>query len=44
MRTSGHDTALSAVVFTHLAVTLVHGAAHAGAAVPLTPAAALFES
>jgi hypothetical protein len=42
MRTSGLDTALSAVVFTHLAVTLVHGAAHAGAAVPLTPAAALF--
>jgi hypothetical protein len=42
MRTSGLDTALSGVVFTHLAVTLVHGAAHAGAAVPLTPAAALF--
>jgi hypothetical protein len=42
MRTSGLDTALSAVVFTHLAVSLVHGAAHAGAAVPVTPAAALF--
>jgi len=29
-------------VFIHLAVTLVHGAAHAGAGVPLTPAATLF--
>jgi hypothetical protein len=42
MRTNGRATALSAVVFTHLAVTLVHGAAHAGAGVPLTPAATLF--
>ena len=41
MRTSGLGAALSAVVFTHFALTLVHGAAHAGAAVPLTPAAAL---
>jgi hypothetical protein len=29
-------------VFTHLAVSLVHGAAHAGAGVPLTPAGARF--
>ena len=42
VRTNGPAAALSAVVFIHLAVSLVHGAAHAGAAVPLTPAAALF--
>ena len=29
-------------VFLHLAVTLLHGAAHVGAAVPLTPASAIF--
>ena len=33
---------LTAAVLTHLAVALVHGAAHAGAHVPLSPAAKLF--
>lgn len=33
---------LAAAVLAHLAVTLVHGAAHRGAAVDLSPAAGLF--
>jgi hypothetical protein len=33
---------LTAVVLSHLAVSFVHGAAHAGADVPLSPAANLF--
>jgi len=33
---------LTAAVLTHLAVSFVHGAAHAGADVPLSPAANLF--
>src|SRR5215510_206979 len=33
---------LTAVVLLHLAISFVHGAAHAGADVPLSPAANLF--
>jgi hypothetical protein len=33
---------LAAVVLVHLAITIVHGQAHAGAHVPLSPAAAAF--
>jgi hypothetical protein len=33
---------LTAVVFSHLAISMVHGAAHAGAQVPLSRAANLF--
>jgi hypothetical protein len=33
---------LTAIVLCHLAISLVHGAAHAGAQVPLSPAANLF--
>jgi len=33
---------LTAAVLTHLAVSIVHGTAHAGAHVPLSPAANLF--
>jgi hypothetical protein len=33
---------LTAVVLSHLAISFVHGAAHAGADVPLSPAANLF--
>src|SRR6476659_3022310 len=33
---------LTAAVLSHLAISLVHGAAHAGAEVPLSPAANLF--
>jgi uncharacterized membrane protein AbrB (regulator of aidB expression) len=34
--------ALAAVVSVHLAISIVHGRAHAGAQVPLPPASALF--
>ena len=33
---------LAAVVFAHLAVSIVHGSAHTGAHVPMSPAANLF--
>jgi hypothetical protein len=36
------DTWLAAIVLAHLALSLVHGAAHAGAHVMLSPSAALF--
>jgi hypothetical protein len=35
-------TALATVVLAHLAISVVHGQAHTGAQVPLTPAAAWF--
>jgi len=44
MRTNGSLiwSWLAATVVAHLAVSVVHGAAHQGAAVPLSPAATLF--
>lgn len=41
-RTAVPDILVAAVVVLHLAICLVHGAAHTGAAVPLSPAANLF--
>jgi hypothetical protein len=40
----GHaaDWALAAVVLVHLAISVVHGRAHSGAQVPLSPAGTLF--
>jgi hypothetical protein len=38
----GRGQALTAVVLVHLSINMVHGRAHAGAQVPLSPAAALF--
>jgi hypothetical protein len=38
----GADWALAAVVLAHLAISVLHGRAHSGAQVPLSPAAALF--
>ena len=42
MRTDSMKVILAAVVIAHLAVTIVHGVAHGGAHVPLTPAALAF--
>jgi hypothetical protein len=36
------DAVLVGLILLHLAISFVHGAAHAGAAVPLSPAANLF--
>src|SRR5258706_9834471 len=38
----GRGQALTAVVLVNLAINIVHGRAHAGAQVPLSPAGALF--
>ena len=38
----GADWALAAVVLAHLAISVLHGHAHSGAQVPLSPAATLF--
>jgi hypothetical protein len=39
---SGVDWALTSVVFLHLIITIAHGQAHAGAAIPLPLASTLF--
>jgi hypothetical protein len=38
----GADRALAAIVLVHLAISVVHGRAHSGAQVPLSPAATMF--
>ena len=38
----GDDWALAAVVLVHLAISIVHGRAHSGAQVALSPAATMF--
>ena len=38
----GADWTLAAIVLVHLAVNVLHGRAHSGAQVPLSPAATLF--
>lgn len=38
----GRGQALTAVVLVHLAINIMHGRAHTGAQVPLSPAGALF--
>jgi hypothetical protein len=42
MRTDQLKASLAALVITHLVVAVVHGVAHSGAHVPLTPAALAF--
>jgi hypothetical protein len=41
-KTTAADVVLVALIALHLAISFVHGAAHSGAAVPLSPAATVF--